>query len=151
MRADTELTIRDYTPEDEGFVARLASDAFLEYTAGAVGHTLSLVRSHTSRVAVRGERRVGFIAADLQRGEVATLHAIAVVEHERGRGVGRALLLDFERLARRAGAVRADLCTADSNVAALDLFYKRGFTIVRRRSRFYARGQNACILMKRLD
>jgi ribosomal protein S18 acetylase RimI-like enzyme len=150
MLADTQLEVREYEAADDDFVARLARAAFLEYTPVAVSHTLSMVRSLTTLVALRGTRRVGFIAADVGRGESANLQAIAVVESERGRGVGRRLILEFERLARSRGAKRLSLSTADSNVAALDLFYKRGFVLERRRERFYPRGQNACILVKHL-
>jgi ribosomal protein S18 acetylase RimI-like enzyme len=150
MLADIQLAIREYEPADDEFVARLARDAFLEYTPLAVSHTLSLVRSLTTLLALRGARRVGFIAADVGRGVTANLQAIAVVESERGRGVGRRLLLEFERLAQSRGARRLSLATADSNVAALDLFYKRGFVLERRRERFYPRGQNACVLVKDL-
>ena len=45
---------------------------------------------------------------------------------------------------------RLELCTADYNLAALDLFYRHGFRLVRRRERFYDRGQDACILVKDL-
>jgi ribosomal protein S18 acetylase RimI-like enzyme len=145
------LSLRPYEPGDAAFVARLAKQVFLEYTPVAVEHTLELVQRFTSRVAVRAGRRVGFMAAEVGHGDRASLHAIAVSESERGRGVGRRLLLSCEQLARQRGAKRLELCTADSNVAALDLFLKCGFRLERRRSRFYARGQNACILVKDLS
>jgi ribosomal-protein-alanine N-acetyltransferase len=150
MLAEAELSIRGYEPGDDEFLARLARDAFDEYTPAAVAHTLDMVRTLTTRIALRGGRRVGFIAADIGRGETANLQAIAVIERERGRGVGRRLIVEFEQIARRRGARRLSLSTADSNVAALDLFYKRGFVLERRRARFYPRGQNACILVKEL-
>ena len=149
--AQAPLTLRPYEPGDAEFVARLAAEVFLEYTPLAVAHTLELVRRFTSLVAVRAGRRVGFMAAEVGHGDRAALHAIAVSESERGRGVGRRLLMSCEQLAKQRGNKRLELCTADSNVAALDLFLKRGFRLERRRSRFYARGQNACILVKDLS
>jgi [ribosomal protein S18]-alanine N-acetyltransferase len=151
MRAADEVVIRQYEAADEDFVARLAQEAFGEYTAQPVTHTLSMTRTLTTLIALRGKRRIGFFSADLGRGETANLQAIAVVESERGRGVGRRLIQEFEQLARRRGARRLSLSTADSNVAALDLFLKRGFKLERRRARFYPRGQNACILVKELQ
>lgn len=150
MHAVDEVVIREYEAADDEFVARLAADAFGEYTAQPVTHTLSIARTLTTLIALRGKRRIGFFSADVGRGETANLQAIAVVESERGHGVGRRLIQEFERLARRRGARRLSLSTADSNVAALDLFLKRGFKLERRRERFYPRGQNACILVKEL-
>lgn len=171
---DASIVIRPYETADEAFIASLADEAFSEYTPRAVSHTRDLVRRFTTLVAIeqshpRGERswleatisrqkgaptrtrRVGFVAIGGEPGEeVAQLHAIAVIERERGRGVGRRLMLAFERLAVARRARRLELCTADSNLAALDLFYKCGFRLLRRRERFYERGQNACILVKDL-
>jgi len=94
--------------------------------------------------------RVGFAAVGDEGDGVLSLHAIAVVRGERGRGIGVRLMGAFEQLAARRGARRLELCTADYNLAALDLFYRQGFRLLRRRERFYERGQDACILIKDL-
>jgi ribosomal protein S18 acetylase RimI-like enzyme len=78
------------------------------------------------------------------------LNAIAVLRGERGRGIGHRLMLEFEELGRERRARRLELCTADYNLAALDLFYRRGFQLAARRERFYGRGQDACVLVKQL-
>ncbi len=92
---------------------------------------------------------VGF-AVISARGGRATLDAIAVVPRMRGKGVGAALLEAAETEATRAGAPSLVLVTADSNLAALDLFLRAGYRITRRLERFYARGQNAVKMEKRL-
>ena len=102
---------------------------------------------HTSGLASRLVR-VGFAAVGDEGDGVLSLHAIAVVRGERGRGIGVRLMRAFEQLAVRRGARRLELCTADYNLAALDLFYRQGFRLLRRRERFYERGQDACILIK---
>jgi ribosomal protein S18 acetylase RimI-like enzyme len=150
MLVKETLTIRPYQAADVGFVARLAHEAFDEFTSRSVSHTLDIVGRFTTLVAVRSGRRVGFISLDADQGGIAQLHAIAVVGRERGRGIGQRLLFAFEKLAYSRGARRLELCTADCNLAALDLFLRSGFAIVRRRPRFYERGQNACILAKDL-
>ena len=171
---DPVIVVRPYEAADGAFIASLADEAFREYTSRAVAHTLDLVRRFTTLVALEQSyprterswlepnlsrqegtptrvRRVGFVAIGGEPGEdVAQLHAIAVIDRERGRGVGRRLMLAFERLASARRAQRLELCTADSNLAALDLFYKCGFRLLRRRERFYERGQDACILIKDL-
>jgi ribosomal protein S18 acetylase RimI-like enzyme len=165
------ITVRPYETGDDAFVAALADEAFSEYSPGAVPHTLAMVRRYTTLVAlepprsafrsafrspmqapalIRHEapRRVGFVVIGEGESGVFVLNAIAVSHHERGRGVGHRLMQAFESLAAARGAQRLELVTADCNLAALDLFLRRGFRLVRRRERFYERGQNACILVK---
>jgi ribosomal protein S18 acetylase RimI-like enzyme len=167
MRVEEAIAVRRYQTDDAAFVAALAKEAFSEYTPLAVSHTLDMVQRYTTLVALQPPRRpvragppepgaaapalsrVGFVAIGGD-GEVALLHAIAVDDRERGRGVGRRLMRAFESVARARGARRLELVTADCNLAALDLFYRSGFRLLRRRERFYARGQNACVLVKDL-
>lgn len=179
MLATERLSIRPYHAGDEGFIAALAHEAFAEYTPYAVPHTLAMVRRCTTLVALRerlalgdggpnversaeraGEppasdprrrrQRMGFAAISDEGEGVILLNAIAVLRSERGRGIGHYLMLAFERFARVRGGRRLELCTADYNLAALDLFIRHGFRLLRRRERFYDRGQDACILVKDL-
>jgi ribosomal protein S18 acetylase RimI-like enzyme len=73
-----------------------------------------------------------------------------VVESQRGRGVGRALLDAAERAAADAGARALELVTAEANLAALELFLKSDYRIVRTLPSFYPRGQTAHVLRKTL-
>jgi ribosomal protein S18 acetylase RimI-like enzyme len=164
MLATESLTIRPYESRDDDFIAALAFEAFDEYTPRAVLHTLGLVRRCTTLVALQalparedaepGARRrcarVGFIAVGGEGEGTLVLNAIAVVRGERGRGIGHRLMMAYEELGRERGTRRLELCTADYNLAALDLFFRFGFDLVARRPRFYGRGQDACILVKQL-
>lgn len=168
MLATEALTIRPYEARDDDFVAALAHEAFDEFTPRAVLHTLSMVRQYTTLVALQELRqgpasaleaapsgprryaRVGFVAIDGEERRTLHLNAIAVLRGERGRGIGHRLMLAFEELGRERGARRLELCTADYNLAALELFYRQGFRLLRRRERFYERGQDACVLVKDL-
>jgi ribosomal protein S18 acetylase RimI-like enzyme len=151
MLVKEALTFRPCQAGDLVFIARLSSEAFAEFTSKAVSHTLDIVGRNTTWVALRGQTRVGFVTVAKEGAEAAVLHAIAVVRGERGKGVGFRLMQVFERLAREQNVRRLELCTADCNLAALDLFYRRGFRMVRRRERFYERGQDACLLVKDLE
>lgn len=162
----TPLSIRPYATADDDFIAALAHEAFDEFTPHAVPHTLGMVRRCTTLVvlqaaAARGAPagsgdavaavrrvRVGFVAIANEGQGTVVLNAIAVVRGERGRGIGHRLMLEYERLARKWGAHRLELCTADCNLAAIDLFQRHGLRLVRRRERFYERGQDACIMVK---
>lgn len=84
-------------------------------------------------------------------GASASIDAIAVVAAERGRGVGRSLMLAAERDAHARGVRSLSLVTAHANLAALDLFLRCGFAITRRVALRYARGQDACRLVKSLQ
>jgi ribosomal protein S18 acetylase RimI-like enzyme len=151
MLVKEALTFRPCQAADLVFIARLSSEAFAEFTSKAVSHTLDIVARNTTWVALRGQTRVGFVTVAKEGSEAAVLHAIAVVRGERGKGVGYRLMQVFERLAREQNVRRLELCTADCNLAALDLFYRRGFRLLRRRERFYERGQDACLLVKDLE
>lgn len=165
MLVEDTITVRPYETGDDAFIARLADEAFSEYTRRAISHTLAMVRRFTTLVALeprrppRGARlslgpspprRVGFVVIGEGESGVFVLNAIAVSDRVRGRGIGHRLMLAFEELAGARGGQRLELVTADSNLAALDLFLRRGFRLVRRRERFYDRGQDACILVKDL-
>lgn len=150
MLVKEALTFRPCLATDLVFIARLSGDAFSEYTSRAVSHTLELVSQSMTWVALRGNEAVGFVTV-APVGEVAVLHSLAVVRRERGKGVGFRLMQMFERFAHESGLRRLELCTADCNLAALDLFYRRGFRLQRRRKGFYERGQDACVLVKDID
>lgn len=151
MLVKEALTFRPCQAIDLVFIARLASDAFGEYTAKAVSSALDVVARHTTWVAVRGQEAAGFITVANEGDGVAVLHALAVVRGERGKGVGFRLMQVFERFAREHDVTRLELCTPECSLAALDLFYRRGFRLHRRRDKFYERGQNGCVLVKELE
>lgn len=143
------LRFRRFGARDRAFVAALAREAFAEFAREPVGSTLSLVQRHTSLIAERDGTPVGFATLRLGRGE-AELLAIAVVPHERGRGVGRALVRLAESTAREASARSLSLHTADANLAALSTFLRSGFRVERRLPRYYRGVFDACELRKTL-
>jgi ribosomal-protein-alanine N-acetyltransferase len=149
--APERLSFRSLTARDRDFVLALSAEAFSEYTPGAGPRTLEMTgaRGAASFVAELGARAVGFAVVTCGSSR-ANLDAIAVSAEVRGKGIGRALLQHAERVAERAGFSEIALVTADSNLAALDLFLAQGYSLVARLPRFYARGQNALRLAKRL-
>lgn len=133
----TAISVRGLRGEDADFVLELSRSAFSEFSRDPARPTLWMAEHFTGLVALRGERRVGFAVVRVERSRTAELAAIAVVESERGRGVGRALLDVAERRARVGGANGLALHTAEANLAALELFTKAGFRIRRRLPRYY--------------
>jgi len=146
-----QVSLRRFTPEDRAFVAALSERAFAEYGGEPARYTLGVIGRSDTRtwLAVDADVPVGLVVLEL-RGHHAAILAVAVTERARGRGIGEQLMQTAERHARAQGARQLTLCTADANLAALDLFLRRGFRIVRRRPGFYSRRQDACELEKRL-
>src|SRR5688572_27723302 len=86
-------------------------------------------------VAERRGKPVAFAVLRMDARGEGHLDATAVTEEARGDGVGRALLREIElEVSDRAGR-GLTLVTADSKLAALGLFLRAGFSIVRRISR----------------
>ncbi len=79
-----------------------------------------------SRVALVDGRVVGWVGARHDYGSVWELHPLVIDEAERGRGYGRALVEDIERLAAGEGALTMLLGTSDeaglTNLYGRDLF-----------------------------
>jgi len=107
-------------------------------------------RGVVTLVAERRGKPAGFAVLRMDARGEGHLDAIAVTEEARGHGVGRALLREIELEASDRAGRGLTLVTADSNLAALGLFLREGFSIVRRISRHYPRGQDAVMLSKRL-
>ena len=145
------LSVREWTPADDAFVAKLAEEAFGEYGSQSARYMLSVTHRASARtwVALEAGVPIGLLVLELTARDGAVL-AVAVAARARARGVGGRLMQVAESYAAARGALRLTLFTADSNLAALDLFLRRGFRIVGRRQRFYSRQQDACKLEKTL-
>lgn len=146
------VQIRLRSPGDDAALAALAAEAFGEYSDSAGAHTLGMARRPASvtLVATAADELVGIALVVPTSESLARLDAIAVSVGLRGTGLGRRLLASAEGEARRIGAARINLATADANVAALDLFLRSGYRIARRLPRYYARGQDAVEMEKLL-
>lgn len=143
------VAIRDWSVADDDFVAALAQEAFAEYDARPARYLLRVTHRSTTRawIALEQGQPIGMIVLD-GRADSWWVLGVAVTARARARGVGSLLMHTAEQHARTQGARRIGLFTADSNLAALDLFLRRGFRIAGRRTRFYAGGQDACELFK---
>lgn len=79
-----------------------------------------------SRVLLVDGSVVGWVGARHDYGSVWELHPLAVDEAQRGRGYGRALVEDVERLVAQRGALTMQVGTSDevgrTSLAGVDLF-----------------------------
>jgi [ribosomal protein S18]-alanine N-acetyltransferase len=145
------ISVRPWTPDDDAFVAELSEESFGEYDVGPSRYLLHATHRHGIRtwIALENEQPVGMLVLGRDASTWWVL-AVAVTARARARGIGGRLMHVAERHALERGGRQLSLFTADSNLAALDLFLRRGFRIVRRQARFYARKQDACRLDKQL-
>jgi ribosomal-protein-alanine N-acetyltransferase len=149
MLARPAVFLRTAEPSDGAFITELSREAFTEYSRSAPLDTARMAsRAHTL-VATENDRPVGFAIVEMGR-EKAHLSAIAVHPSARGTGVGRTLLRAAESFARDRGARELNLATADSNLAALELFLRTGYLKRARHARYYTRGQHALEMYKPL-
>lgn len=95
----------------------------------------------------------GFVAGAFRRvggKRVYQLYTIDVRERFRRRGVGSALLEAFEERARELGAEEVILQVRVDNRAAVNLYLKHGYRIVRRIKGYYGAGKDAYEAVKKL-
>jgi ribosomal-protein-alanine N-acetyltransferase len=74
--------------------------------------------------------------------------AIGVEPAWQQRGIGVTLLREMEREAKRVGINILFLHTAEGNLPAQKLFIKMGFSLLKRKKRFYPEGQDAVLMFK---
>lgn len=144
------VTVRLRRPTDSPFLNRLVVDAFGEYSPNGATTALQMVERLFTLVACRDGEPIGLASLEQMSPTVVALQALAVLERERGRGVGRRLLRESERQAAEWGARSLTLHTAEANVAALELFSKNGFVVERRLRRYYRRVFDAYLMVKSL-
>jgi aminoglycoside 6'-N-acetyltransferase I len=134
---DSELVIVPMGPADERRIAEVCEllvRSFRDLSPTWVP-TVEMARAQVmaglkpgmlSRVLLVDDRVVGWLGARHDYGSVWELHPLAVDEAMRGRGYGRALVDDMERLVAREGALTLMVGTSDemarTTLAGQDLF-----------------------------
>jgi len=95
-----------------------------------------------SRLAVAGDRPVGFVVA-LDLGGECEILSLGVIPGERRRGIGQAMLADLSGAAVNRGARALLLEAAIDNPAALALYAAAGFVRIGERRGYYRRQAEA--------
>jgi ribosomal protein S18 acetylase RimI-like enzyme len=107
--------------------------------------------SASLRVASAADAVLGYHLVLFRRGtSIARLYSIAVAKTARGTGLGRALMADAERLARRRGCRALRLEVRPDNRPAIRLYQHLGYRRVGIYRRYYADGSNALRFEKAL-
>jgi GNAT superfamily N-acetyltransferase len=138
----TDLDIRQARDDELDIVASLAVDAYAQYAGQMSPDAWSMFAQNIANVrgrlgdaevlvAVREGRIVGTVTLFTEwRGAQADTYGVrllAVPPHERGTGVGRALMEHCIERARSDGRLRVILTTTQEMETARDLYEKLGF------------------------
>ncbi len=161
-RTIREVEFRPFDEDDEAFVIALGRRSFSAWSRNPGQSLLGMARSDRAvceLASVKGEpvglyvvttRTLDRPFGPLKNPAAAHLDAIAVVPRVAGRGVGRALLLRAERVARSKGAVVMSLMTAVGNERAQALFNRAGYLRAMTSPSAYANAEDAFELFKPL-
>lgn len=94
---------------------------------------------------------VGSATLHHRPGEAAQVVSLGVLPEHRNRGIATALMDAVEAAARRSGARRLVLQVGVLNVAAMNLYLRRGFVLRGILRAYYGRGKDAYLMEKALD
>jgi [ribosomal protein S18]-alanine N-acetyltransferase len=128
--------------EDAAAIAALAKLTLPEAWSAPSFRAALERRGVLGQVARRGDTLLGFALAACADADAEIL-SLAVVEAERGAGLGRKLLEATLAGLRKRGVERVHLEVRGSNAPALALYESLGFRTARRRVRYYRDGEDA--------
>ncbi|HRC40645.1 MAG: ribosomal protein S18-alanine N-acetyltransferase [Nostocoides sp.] len=93
-------------------------------------------------------RVIGYAGLD-HTGSVSDIMTVAVAPEAQGRGVGRMLLQELETRSIARGATAMMLEVRADNAAAIGLYERAGFELIRRRRRYYQPGDIDALVMRK--
>lgn len=101
-------------------------------------------------VAECGNEVAGYSVGVIEGERRGHLVSIAVDEAYRGRGLGKALVEEFESRVRALGASRVLLEVSVNNVTAISLYRKLNYRVVKVLPSYYPNGEDAYLMLKEL-
>ncbi|MCX8184555.1 MAG: ribosomal protein S18-alanine N-acetyltransferase [Sulfolobales archaeon] len=93
---------------------------------------------------------VGYAVGVVENGDKGHLASIAVDENYRGRGLGRALIEEFEARIKTLGVFKVYLEVSIRNEVAISLYRKLGYSVVGLLRKYYPDGEDAYLMLKEL-
>lgn len=143
------MTVRAWAEKDVKEIARLEAECFSDpWTEGMLADTLRFPIYHTF-LAEEGGQVCGYGCIILLF-EDAELANIAVAPTHRGQGVGKRILEEMHAYAKARGAERMLLEVRVSNRNAIGLYEKYGYERYGLREHYYADGEDAYLMQKKL-
>jgi ribosomal-protein-alanine acetyltransferase len=144
--------LRDARAADLDALLRLEEAAFAGDRIARRSFRRLLARpSATLRLAAAGGDLLGYSLLLFREGtSIARLYSVAVAAEARGRGIGRLLMEDAGRIARKRGCARLRLEVRADNQAAIGLYENLGFRRIGRHVAYYDDGMDALRLEREL-
>ncbi len=123
------------------------SDAFLQHQFYYFIH-----KSKSEFVVVRNpDKIIAYLIIQIRKNSRKyRIYSLAIAPEARGTGIGKELLEYAERLARKNNIPIITLEVSEKNVAAVNLYKKKGFQIEKTRAGYYADGSPAWIMVKEI-
>ena len=142
--------VRAMTPNDISKVASLERECFVSPWT-----EMQLTESYAKNyarflVAELNNEVVGYVGAYIV-GDDADITNVAVTSHDRGRGIGEALMKGIEGVLSASSVVYIRLECRVSNVPARALYEKLGYKNIGIRPNFYVDHEDAVMYEKRLS
>lgn len=157
MDKNPEIQFRFSASSDSPFIRDLSTrafDPFGEY--GDVVFKWHVSGKSITVIASYEESPLGFAMVSkpfsrYDQNNSSELLAIAIETAWQGKGVGKLLIKKIEQAASEAGIMTVFLHTAVENRNARKLFSDTGYRIWQIKKNFYPRGQDACVMAKKLS
>ncbi len=78
----------------------------------------------------------------------ATINRIGVIDKARNKGYASLLIKESEKYLKKENVEFYTLEVRESNIAAINLYKKNGFSIITKKIKYYEDGENALYMMK---
>jgi ribosomal-protein-alanine N-acetyltransferase len=147
---ETGFMMRKMTPRDLDQVMLIEQEAFsLPWSRQSYENELK--NQYANYLVIDYQGDVGGYGGIWVVFDEAHITNVAVASSFRGRGWGRALMLELEALARRKRAVRILLEVRPSNRAAIAMYHGLGFMVSGLRKQYYSdNNEDAIVMVKHL-
>jgi ribosomal-protein-alanine N-acetyltransferase len=143
------MQVRAIQKEDILALTELENACFEErWSQGQISGSMARV-DFCGVIAEENEKAVGYIFGTCLF-EDAEIARIAVIKDSRRKGIGFALMDGFLTEVKKRNAERVFLEVRKSNLPAVSLYQKCGFTPTRVRERYYVDGEDALEMKKEL-
>jgi len=149
IKDNEEVIIRRVTLKDLAIVFEIEKLSFRDPYPLDLLHTLAILNNETFLVAVHNEKVVGYVIGTLRWDIVGHIINIAVHPDFRGRGIGKALMIEVMKELRRKGAKIFRLEVRVSNVVAQKLYESLGFRKSYTIPNYYSDGEACYVMFKR--
>lgn len=143
------VLIRPFDPRDSSDIIRIDAESF---KTSNPTYDLFVYLAYGSEILVAdlGNAVIGYVVVSY-RGDEAKIMSIAVKNEFRRRGIGKMLLNEAIKRAKKRGMKRIRLEVRESNLPAQKLYKKFGFEIIGHLESYYSDGESAYLMNLDLD